>query len=110
MYERYPVGGGSSLTVHAGKALTRAKVTLLSPLHGGFGNAAVSFAEDTFTTVVLALWMFAPMVAGVVMVGVIAVAVMMIYLGFKAGQKIFKFLMHREPYRPTAPMMLQATA
>jgi len=94
------VGGGSSLTVHAGKALTRAKVTMFSPLHGGMGNAAVSLGEDVFSIFALSLWIFAPMLAGMLAVCVLCFAAGIIYLGLKAGQKIFKFLMHREPYRP----------
>lgn len=94
------VGGGSAMTVHAGKALTRAKVTMFSPLHAGLGNAAVSFGEDAFMTLGLTLWFFFPILMGVLAIGVLALAAVVIYLAYRTGQKVFKFLMNREPYRP----------
>lgn len=39
-------GGASSLLVHSGKSIVRAKTTALVPVHGGAGNAMVSTAED----------------------------------------------------------------
>ena len=42
-------GGGTSLTIHAGKAALRAKSSMLAPLHAGTGNAALSLGEDFIT-------------------------------------------------------------
>ncbi len=39
-------GGASSMLVHSGKSIVRAKTTALVPVHGGVGNAMVSTAED----------------------------------------------------------------
>lgn len=40
------VGGSTSFTVHAGKAVVRAKCSALAPFHGGIANVALSTVED----------------------------------------------------------------
>jgi hypothetical protein len=53
------LGGGTSLTLHLGKAATRAHSTATAPLHGGTANLALSFGEDVATAggVGMALWL-----------------------------------------------------
>ena len=100
------VGGGTSLTVHAGKALARAKVSLLAPFHGGAGNAVVSLGEDFVSTAMLGLVWLSPALACLFAALLVGLAVVLIYIGFKTGQKIFAFLFHREEYIQPPPAQI----
>jgi hypothetical protein len=72
------VGGGTALTIHAGKTALRYKTSMLAPLHGGVGNAAVSFVEDG----VVGVWMFitavAPVLAFVLTIALLALSVWLV--------------------------------
>ena len=96
-------GGGTSLTVHAGKALARAKVSLLAPFHGGAGNAVVSLGEDAVSTAMLGLVWLSPVLAFLMALMLLGLAGVLIYIGFKAGQKIIAFLFHRQRYISPSP-------
>jgi hypothetical protein len=91
------VGSGTALTVHAGKAITRAKVSMLVPFHGGLGNAAFSLGEDVLSAGGIGMAFFAPLIAFFLATVVLGVAGLTVYMGYRAGQHIFKFLMNKEP-------------
>lgn len=57
------VGGTPALTVHAGKSIARYKASLLTPLHGGLGNTALSVGEDALSGLGLWLAVVAPVFA-----------------------------------------------
>jgi hypothetical protein len=57
------VGGAPAFTVHAGKAVARAKASLLAPLHGGLGNTLLSLGEDAVSGLGIWLALIAPIVA-----------------------------------------------
>ena len=89
------VGGGSALSVHAGKAVTRAKATALAPLHGGIGNIGLSLCEDVVVAGGLWLAVHAPVVAFALSTLLISAALLMVYLGVKTGKKVFGFFQRR---------------
>ncbi|HLX65200.1 MAG TPA: DUF4126 domain-containing protein [Planctomycetota bacterium] len=81
-------GGGTAFTMHSGKAVMRAKATVLSPLHGGIGNAVLSIGEDIlsgFGSVVAVFW---PVLAFAFTIFALIVAGMLIYVGWHAGKKL----------------------
>jgi hypothetical protein len=82
------IGGGTAFTVHAGKAAARAKSTALVPLHGGLGNALLSFAEDAAAFVGVPLAIFAPVLAFLLALCVLALAVTAIVLFVRAGRHV----------------------
>ena len=88
-------GGTSALSVHAGKAITRAKATALSPLHGGTGNVGLSLCEDGVVVGGLWLAVHAPVVAFGLSLCLIGAALLMVYLGVKTGKKILTFFKSR---------------
>lgn len=103
------VGGTTALTVHTGKALTRAKVTVMSPFHGGAGNAMMSLGEDTLASLGVLMSLLAPVIAFFFALVLVALAAGMIYLGMKAGRKIFKFLFNRTESATPAPAAVTVT-
>lgn len=68
-------GGGTALTIHAGKSVTRAHSTAVAPLHLGAGNTFLSFIEDAVTGVGLFLSFFAPVFAFLMTATLIGLAV-----------------------------------
>lgn len=68
-------GGGTALTIHAGKSVTRAHSTAVAPLHLGAGNTFLSFIEDAVTAVGLFLSILAPVFAFILAVGIVGLAV-----------------------------------
>ncbi len=88
-------GGTSALSVHAGKAVTRAKATVLAPLHGGTGNVGLSLLEDGVVVAGLWLAVHAPVLAFVLSLLLIASALCMVYLAVKTGKKVFTFFKTR---------------
>jgi hypothetical protein len=89
------VGGGTALTMHAGKAVVRAKSTLLAPFHGGTANAALSFGEDIVSLGGSFLAVFFPVIAFVFAILMLGVAGLMIFMGIKAGHKLFRAISNR---------------
>ena len=89
------VGGTSALSVHAGKAMTRAKATALAPLHGGTGNVGLSLLEDGVVVAGLWLTVHAPVAAFVLSLLLIGAALLMAYLGVKTSKKVFAFFKNR---------------
>jgi hypothetical protein len=69
------VGGGPSLTVHAGKSVARYKASLLTPFHGGLGNMAISVVEDIISTFGIWIAVIAPIFAAVLGIMLLALAV-----------------------------------
>lgn len=69
------VGGAPAFTVHAGKAVARAKASMLAPLHGGFGNTLLSLGEDAVSGFGIGLAILAPLVAAVLSLALIGFAV-----------------------------------
>jgi hypothetical protein len=84
------VGGGTALTVHAGKAVVRAKSTALSVFHGGLGNALLSLLEDGVSFVGTALAFLLPVLAFVLALGMVALSVLLVVLFWKAGRKLWR--------------------
>lgn len=89
------VGGSSAFTVHAGKALARAKATALFPLHGGLGNAALSVAEDAVTAVGLFLVTHAPWLAALVALVLMAGSIWLVLLFARQGGRLVNWLFRR---------------
>jgi len=69
------VGGAPALTVHAGKSVARAKASLLTPLHGGLGNTALSIGEDAVSGLGLWLAIVAPIFAALLALALVGFAV-----------------------------------
>lgn len=89
------VGGGAALTVHTGKAVTRAKASSLSFLHGGVGNALLSGVEDLVSVGGVLLAIFIPPVAFFFALLLLGLAALAAYLAFKAGRALWKLLFGR---------------
>ncbi len=89
------VGGGTAFTMHAGKAVVRAKSTLLAPFHGGTANAALSFGEDILSGGGSLLAVFSPIIAFVCALIMMGGAAVMIYIGYKAGSKLIRSISKR---------------
>ena len=89
------LGGGTSLTVHAGKAAIRCKATALAPLHAGIGNAAFSLVEDGLS----ALWLFissgAPLLGFLIAVALIVLAGWLVRQVLHTGRKLITLLRDR---------------
>jgi hypothetical protein len=92
-------GGGTSLTVHAGKTVARAKSSALAFLHGGFANAALSVGEDLSAGLVLALVIFIPVVAFFLALIALGVAIVLVVALVKTGVKLVDFLKNRRSYK-----------
>lgn len=97
------VGGGTAFTMHAAKATVRAKSSIFAPFHGGMGNAALSFGEDVLSIGGSFLAIFAPIVAFVAALMMLAVAGVTVYFGFKAGRKLFRSISKRTVAPPAIP-------
>lgn len=82
-------GGGTALTVHTGKAVTRAKVSAFSPLHLGAGNFMVSLAEDFVSAVGVVLALLTPILAALFTILLVAGSIIAIVLAYRAGRKIY---------------------
>lgn len=86
------VGGGAALTIHAGKAVTRAKASALSFLHGGVGNALLSSVEDLMSVGGVLLAIFIPPLAFFFALLLLGLAALAVYLAFKAGRALWRLL------------------
>jgi len=94
------VGGGTALTVHAGKAVARAKTSSVAMFHGGVGNALLSGAEDLVSAGGTLLALFLPWVAFFFAVLLVLAAALMVYLFYRAGKALWKLLFDpEEPLR-----------
>jgi hypothetical protein len=71
-------GGGTALTVHAGKSAARVGTSALAPAHAGAGNALVSLFEDVVTLLGVLAAVFVPILAFVVIGALVVVAFRMI--------------------------------
>src|SRR2546423_7807996 len=89
------VGGGTSFTVHAGKAVVRAKASLLLPLHGGLGNAALSTVEDIISGIGLWVALHAPLLGFLITLLAVVGAVWTVAKFVKTGRKLSQFLKGR---------------
>jgi hypothetical protein len=103
-------GGGTALTMHSGKAVVRAKSTVFAPLHGGLGNTALSFGEDIMSIGGSLLAVFFPVIAFVGAMVMMAVAVGMIFLGVKAGTKLYKSISSSSRNTTATPALQTADA
>jgi len=84
------VGGGTAFTMHAGKAVVRAKSTVLAGFHGGLGNAALSVGEDAVSGTGSVLSVFFPIFTFFCAIVMMGAAVGMVILGFYAGKKLLQ--------------------
>jgi len=91
------VGGGTSLTVHAGKAAVRAKSTALSAFHGGLGNAALSFAEDGVTTLGVGMAVALPLLALGFTVAIVVISLLAVRSLVRAGRRVLSTLVRTTP-------------
>lgn len=94
------IGGGTSLTVHAGKSAVRAKSTSLAPIHGGLGNAALSVGEDLAAVFGVLLSIFAPLLALAFALAAIVISFFAIRALLRAGRKLREVLRGEEPPAP----------
>ena len=96
------LGGSTALTVHSGKAVTRAKASLLAPLHLGAGNVGLSFTEDIISAGGAWLVFHHPVIAFILAVFLVLLALLMIVFAIRTGTKIFHFLTRRRRVPPAA--------
>lgn len=89
------VGGSSAFTVNAGKALARTKATAASPLHGGAGNAVLSFGEDVVTAVSLGLIALSPWLAALIASTLIVGSAWLMVLFVRKGGHLLAWLRRR---------------
>ncbi len=89
------VGGGTALTVHAGKSVARYKVSAFSPLHGGAGNALVSLGEDLATALGFFVSVAAPVLGFALAVVLLVFAVWLLREGVRLGRRGLKALESR---------------
>ena len=94
------VGGGSALSVHAGKAVTRAKSTALAPFHGGSANLGISLLEDVVVAGGVWLAVHAPVVAFLFALLLITGSLLMVAIGVKTGKKVAGFIKNRKSSTP----------
>lgn len=90
------LGGGTSLTLHLGKAAVRAQSTATAPLHGGTANLALSLGEDfaSLGGIGIAYWL--PVLAFVIALAIAWLAVRAIRSAVRHGKK----LLRRDPPPP----------
>lgn len=81
------VGGGTSFTIHVGKAALRAKSSLLAPAHGGFGNATLSLGEDFISGAGVWTAAHAPVIAFLVTLAALAGAVWLALHAIRMGKQ-----------------------
>lgn len=86
------LGGGTALTVHAGKAVTRAKASSVAFLHGGVGNALLSGTEDLLSVGGVLLALFLPPVAFFFAVLLLGSAALAVYLFYRTGRALWRLL------------------
>ncbi|MBQ7567230.1 DUF4126 domain-containing protein [bacterium] len=72
------VGGGTALSVHAGKSAVRLTSTASAPVHMGIGNVALSFAEDGLSIIASAMSVLLPILAGICAVLAVGVCLFML--------------------------------
>lgn len=89
------MGGGTSFTIHSGKALLRAKSTVAAPLHAGVGNFGLSVLEDVAALCGLILTFIAPVAAFILTVLALIAALFIIVTCIRTGTKLLKFLQNR---------------
>lgn len=68
-------GGGTALTIHAGKAAARAASTALAPAHGGTANVALSVGEDVLSLGGVGLAVLLPALGFVLAIGALIFAI-----------------------------------
>jgi len=83
------LGGGTALTIHTGKAAIRAHSTALVPLHGGIGNAALSFGEDAVSLCGIGIAIWLPILAFVLTISALGICVVLIRAAIRQGSKLF---------------------
>lgn len=96
------LGGGTAFTIHTGKAVTRAKASLLAPLHLGAGNSVLSVIEDVIAAGGVWLAVNHPVIAFICAVFLVLLALLLIFLTIRTGQKLFGFLTGRRRVPPAA--------
>jgi hypothetical protein len=96
------LGGGTALTVHAGKAAARAKTSAFAPVHGGLGNAILSLAEDAAAVIGVPLAVFLPVLAFVLALCALGAAVAAIVLFVRAGRHLLSLVSRRVAPPPTS--------
>ena len=84
------LGGGTALTVHSAKALSRVQSTASAPLHGGTVNLGMSVAEDfaSIGGVALAVWI--PVIAFAIALISLVVCVYLIRLAWRHGKRLLQ--------------------
>ena len=80
------LGGGTALTVHAGKAALRGGTTALAPAHGGLANSGISFVEDVVAVGGIWLAVIAPLLLFVLALVLIFVAYRLLRRLHRAGR------------------------
>lgn len=93
-------GGIPAFTIHAGKAVVRAKTSVLAAFHGGTGNAALSTLEDALTVGGVFLAAFLPVLAFVLVLMVLALVIWMIVHLIRKGVNVWTYLANRKSRKP----------
>ena len=92
------LGGGTALTLHAGKAAARVHSTALAPFHAGAGNMALSIGEDAVAVFGIAAAALAPVFSFCIVVAALCVSVWMVTIAIRHGARLMSFL-RRSPAR-----------
>jgi len=93
-------GGAPAFTIHAGKAVTRAKTSLFAHFHAGVGNAVLSTLEDVLTIGGVFLAAFLPIFAFVLVVIALALVIWMIVHLVRKGVNVWTYLANRKSRKP----------
>ena len=84
------LGGGTALTVHSAKALSRVQSTAAAPVHGGTVNLGMSIAEDIASVGGVALAVWIPVIAFVIALVALVVCIFLIRLAWRHGKRLIQ--------------------
>lgn len=82
-------GGGTTLAVHGGKSVLRAKSTALAPAHMGCGNTVLSFLEDAASTAGVWLAVHAPVLLFALAVAAVVLSIWLVLRLLRSGARLF---------------------
>lgn len=84
------LGGGTALTVHSAKALSRVQSTAAAPVHGGTVNFGMSVAEDFASVGGVALAVWIPGIAFVIVLIALVLCIYLIRLAWRHGKRLLQ--------------------
>jgi hypothetical protein len=86
------LGGGTALTVHTAKALTRLQSTAAAPVHGGTVNLGMSLGEDFLSLGGIGLAVWIPLIAFALAALFLVLCVYLIRIAIHHGKRVMKAL------------------